>query len=318
MPKFRFIAALALGMIALHYHHEGHTQQEVEAQPKEQQILQPVSPLANNGVSASQNDPGCKKDEENRNSDLCAQWKSADAAERSAKASERTVLIDGIGTAIGGLTFIAAVLAAVYARSAANHTKAGAEAANAAIQQAKEVAASEYRAWLVFDTPIVTRVHVGKNGGFDGGDGYLWIDYRLTIENVGRSPAREINLYRTLVGGINSHLMQPTLDEFQSTPHKPDGFDLAPNEKRELRLSGIVDFNIPQEDAKHFIMINALLGCKYIAIAGGDPVSSYRTYGVAQEQAAAPGASTLAGIDMIDVDNGTAVILFVAMGGKMD
>lgn len=316
MPKFRFIATIIFGTIALHYHHEAHAQQQPETHPNEQPIMPPAYPLVDIGVSATRNDAGCKKDEENRNSDLCAQWKSADAAERSAEASERAVIIDAIGTVVGVLTFIAAALAAVYARSAANHTRAGAEAANAAIQQAKEAAALEYRAWLVFHTPVVTRVNAG-DGGFDDGDRFLWINYKLTIENVGRSPAREISVYNKLVGGTKSHLMQAALNEFRAVENHPDGFSLAPNEKRELRLSGTVDFNTPPEGT-NTVAIHAVLGVKYIAIAGGEPVSSYSTYFINHEPAAGLETSTMYAIDASDVDKGEAKLSFVATGGKMD
>ena len=45
-------------------------------------------------------DAGCDEGEENRQSDLCAQWKAADAAQASAEYSSWTLLVSAIGTVL--------------------------------------------------------------------------------------------------------------------------------------------------------------------------------------------------------------------------
>lgn len=71
----------------------------------------------------------CTSGQENRNSDLCAQWKAADAAEKSAYWAAGTFWISVAGWVLGAGTMIAAVAAALFARQAAIHTEAGAKEA---------------------------------------------------------------------------------------------------------------------------------------------------------------------------------------------
>ena len=66
----------------------------------------------------------CDKGQDNRSSDLCAQWKAADAAQSGAYASW---LFGYVGSVVGGLTLCAAIAAAFYARSAAIHTETSAK-----------------------------------------------------------------------------------------------------------------------------------------------------------------------------------------------
>jgi hypothetical protein len=68
----------------------------------------------------------CQEGDNKRPSDLCAQWKAADAAD---SAKNATWLFGGLGTLIGALTLGAASAAAFYAKRAADHTKRGADTA---------------------------------------------------------------------------------------------------------------------------------------------------------------------------------------------
>ena len=69
----------------------------------------------------------CPKGQDNRNSDLCAQWKAADAAADAVQVSWYQFFLGGAGLVVGFLTLIAAAAAAIYARNAANYTKRSAE-----------------------------------------------------------------------------------------------------------------------------------------------------------------------------------------------
>ncbi len=75
-------------------------------------------------------DAGCQRGEENRQSDLCAQWRSADAAADSARWSLWMVWLSGFGLLIGGGTLLAAWRAAHWAKAAAEHTQAAANIAD--------------------------------------------------------------------------------------------------------------------------------------------------------------------------------------------
>jgi hypothetical protein len=92
-----------------------------------------------------QTDTGCKAGQDRRESDLCAQWKAADAAHASAVWAEYTYWLGVVGLGIGFLTLLAAGAAAKFARDAATETKRGADAADNTLRS--------NRAWLVVDHP---------------------------------------------------------------------------------------------------------------------------------------------------------------------
>ncbi|MEA3000599.1 MAG: hypothetical protein QOK17_2432 [Sphingomonadales bacterium] len=79
--------------------------------------------------------PPCEKGEDNRRSDLCAQWKAADAADFAANVA---YWIGLGGILVAALTLAAAVAAALYARNAALETGKGAEAARNAVEAARD------------------------------------------------------------------------------------------------------------------------------------------------------------------------------------
>ncbi|MBM6576326.1 hypothetical protein KCP91_08070 [Microvirga sp. SRT01] len=60
----------------------------------------------------------CKAGQDNRASDLCAQWKAADAAELSAVWTRNTFWVGLLGSVIAFVTLMAAVAAALYAKAA--------------------------------------------------------------------------------------------------------------------------------------------------------------------------------------------------------
>lgn len=70
-------------------------------------------------------DAGCDAGEDDRSSDLCAQWKAADAAFSSAVWTKRSFFAGLVGLVIGGFTLVAAGFAAWYARSAWLETRRG-------------------------------------------------------------------------------------------------------------------------------------------------------------------------------------------------
>ena len=81
-------------------------------QPASQTV---TAPKANETESQ---DAGCPNGQDRRDSDLCAQWKAADAAFDAARAAEATLRIGWLGLALGAVTMFAAIAAALYAREA--------------------------------------------------------------------------------------------------------------------------------------------------------------------------------------------------------
>jgi len=90
----------------------------------------------------------CAKGQDDRSSDLCAQWKAADAAELSAIWTIRTFWLGVGGLFVGFFTLMAAVAAAWFARNAAveaaKSAQAGADAVIAA-SEANKLAEREYK-----------------------------------------------------------------------------------------------------------------------------------------------------------------------------
>lgn len=86
--------------------------------------------------STEESDRGCRKGQDNRTSDLCAQWKAADAAYDSAVWTARTYQLGIAGFLVGIFTLFAASMAAKYARDAAIHTKRSADSADRMVEEA--------------------------------------------------------------------------------------------------------------------------------------------------------------------------------------
>ncbi|MGD9811190.1 MAG: hypothetical protein AB7U35_07625 [Sphingobium sp.] len=91
---------------------------------KIERSLEDIATSLKQANKPSEHDKPCSKGDDYRDSDLCAQWKAADAAKSAADAAW---WIGGFGLLIGAFTLGAAVAAAIYARSAAIHTKTSAD-----------------------------------------------------------------------------------------------------------------------------------------------------------------------------------------------
>jgi hypothetical protein len=143
-------------------------------QPNQAPSQNPVTDQLKDVVSAikesnksPQPDNGCKAGEDNRSSDLCAQWKAADAAKDAAWWTFFAAITTAVGVIIGFLTLFAAGFAAWYAKKAANETEKGARAALdavAATNLANEIARETSRAWVFcteikFDKPLAIVNH---------------------------------------------------------------------------------------------------------------------------------------------------------------
>ena len=90
-------------------------------------------------------DRGCQPGQDDRYSDLCAQWKAADAATESASWTFWTFIASLVGLSIGGGTLVAAWLAARWAKKAADHTEAGATAVTAVTTARRPIATRRNR-----------------------------------------------------------------------------------------------------------------------------------------------------------------------------
>lgn len=96
----------------------------------------------------------CKQGEDDRQSDLCASWKAADAAKTAADIAERTYLLTNASVWISLLTLVAAGAAALFAKRAAEATLRAADQAADTAKSAEEsltLARDEQRAWIGFE-----------------------------------------------------------------------------------------------------------------------------------------------------------------------
>ncbi len=104
---------------------------QFDAKPMDEQRVQEVQRdlpriadalegIARNQPASPNKDAGCNPGEDNRQSDLCAQWKAADAAYESARWTRATFWLGFVGLFLGLGTLIAAALAALYAKKTAD------------------------------------------------------------------------------------------------------------------------------------------------------------------------------------------------------
>lgn len=169
--------------------------------------MENVAAAVENANEAPEYNPPCENGEDDRRSDLCAQWRAADAARSAANA---TWLFGIIGGLIGGATLIAAVAAAQYAKRAAAAAREGvddarqyaaenatstaatlAEAARSAdamvdLAKATHGMVQTDRAWLC--PGQISLIH-NTNGRIGTKRVKNGIGFLLYWENKGRSPA---------------------------------------------------------------------------------------------------------------------------------
>jgi len=136
----------------------------------------------------------CGKNEDNRSSDLCAQWKAADAARGSAIWAERTFWLGIGGLVVGFLTLIAAGAAAFFAHKAAVETQKGANAAIDAVTEtrnanaiAREALEEQDRPWLKVEAELSGILQIGLPKCPS-------VNVSIHVDNIGRSPAVKINV----------------------------------------------------------------------------------------------------------------------------
>ncbi|WP_230769037.1 hypothetical protein [Sphingomonas sp. Leaf4] len=157
----------------------------------------------------------CLPVEINRNSDLCAQWRAADAAFVSSLWSKYSVLISIVGVTIGFLTLISAAAAAFFARNAALENKRSANASEEAIKETKRIGEAQARAYVDFRIKEVECF-------FNDGESFLLIMYGYI--NTGQTPAKDMQQWMTWSAvDIDKAEIKPIIkDEFGSTASKID------------------------------------------------------------------------------------------------
>lgn len=97
---------------------EGRRDQQVESQSAAVS-LQRIAASVERSAEPDPTTQPCPKGEDNRNSDLCAQWKAADAASTGTALTEKTYVLSIFSLVIGFFGSVIAVIAAYYTMLAA-------------------------------------------------------------------------------------------------------------------------------------------------------------------------------------------------------
>ncbi len=163
---------------------------------------------ATHGVISPGVNTGCLPGKDDRRSDLCAQWKAADAAFDGAKWSYWQLILGFVGLFLGAITMGAAIAAAIYARRAAIATEdtvkiakqsadesgfamaiaaRSADAAAAHAEIAKDASKKQLRAY-VHETQLTLRA--------DADETAVWVD--VILENKGATPAFNLSANASL------------------------------------------------------------------------------------------------------------------------
>ncbi|MBB4857184.1 hypothetical protein HNO88_000491 [Novosphingobium chloroacetimidivorans] len=156
-------------------------QQRQRQQQLKSTLPQRPTSVQNKDDSARLDKP-CKQGTDDRHSDLCAQWKAADAAQSSAEASW---LFGIVGSIIGTFTLAAASAAAVYAKRAADETKRSADEAAAGSKAAQDT----HQAFIATERAVI-KVHDADFRARSDPHAVDDFELALTLINYGRSHGR--------------------------------------------------------------------------------------------------------------------------------
>jgi hypothetical protein len=179
-------------------------------------------------------DRGCRAGDDLRLSDLCAQWKAADAADSSALAAWAQV-----GT--GLFTLLAAVAAAAFAGHANLQATRSAKVAEDMLAQEKQSIELQLRPWVTFEADLEVPVTYEK---YPDGSWCLWFRNIFDVKNVGMTPAFSVAhaIYIFDTNGMGN-ILTPAETFFheiisQRTDRKElSGVSIAPNESTRLSSS---------------------------------------------------------------------------------
>ncbi|GEM_PF-6131436 len=135
--------------------------------------------------------PACK----HQWTELCAQWKSADAAEAAVVWAGRSFYLSMVGMIVGAATLAAAAAAAIYARAATAEARRSADAAHDAVATARKIGEAQTRAYLFLKS---AKYKLSKKE----------ITVVAEVGNTGQSPATNVSYVASLrvfeVGGTRA------------------------------------------------------------------------------------------------------------------
>jgi len=185
-------------------------------------------------------DAGCERGKDDRRSDLCAQWKSADAAYNTMWASI-------IGLVSGFATLFFAWRAAHWAKEAARHTetgareaKRGADAAMESLDLSRLADADEFRPWVIISSVEIPRMKFVPEDTTS--PLVIGMKVFITVKNIGKTAAHRFALNYKAISLIEAYQRSVANDQFLLGPITGAIDDiLAPGEERVIRVDIIDD-----------------------------------------------------------------------------
>jgi hypothetical protein len=209
MPRgYRRIIIAVVGIVligAAEQHDRSDESNQAAARREISSKLDRIASALEQPPSGESPDPGCEPGQDNRQSDLCAQWKAADAADKAAWWAGATFWLAIAGMVVGAGTLVAAVLAAGYAKQAADHAKSSVVEAQNALTLAREVARDEKRPWLIVDNFRAHGVKLDR--------GSIGVTFSYALKNLGESPAFDVMPRYLGFDGVHRNLMEASAND---------------------------------------------------------------------------------------------------------
>lgn len=161
-------------------------------QPSAQKEIEASAPPIDQTVNSDKYTSPCEKNQDKRDSDLCAQWKAADAATEAATWGFWQIWIGVGGLGLGMITMAAAVAAAIYARQAAIHTQTGATAAIASANAATIANDATEMRWVADNRPWLVFTEAPTAMLYSSDDGRMNVSVTAKVKNAGKIPAFDV------------------------------------------------------------------------------------------------------------------------------
>ena len=206
-----YIAALGLVLTSPSYGQERQADKDNPERNTPSQLGRIAAAIEKQPI-ASAPDGGCQPGQDDRQSDLCAQWKAADAAAESARWNFWTFIASIIGIIVGGGTLFAAWRAAHWAKEAAKHTetsalegKRAADAAEKSVAETQRIGEAQVRCY-----PSIAKAN------------YVIVDDKamlnLWVRNSGSSPASQLHCVARFC------ILRSELNTIRYVEHVPERF----------------------------------------------------------------------------------------------
>ena len=236
-----YIAALGLVLTSPSY---GQERQADKGKPERNtpSQLERITAAIEKQPIASTPDRGCQPGQDDRQSDLCAQWKAADAATDAAYWAQLTWVAGIIGLVIGGGTLFAAWRAAHWAKKAADHTETAATAAKDSLTHAKEMAAVQLRPYLhVDEIAFEPKAVKGRK------------DVAIRVKNFGSTPATDFQI-EAGVERRNTGKVAPTATIKTRRVSSID--EIPPGHTATIRISGFPVVTYESDGLAYFCIVS--------------------------------------------------------------